>query len=117
MEDNQNEKITIKLQVSKDLYERLQRQLELLKANNIMPLQEANTVEDLIMFLLEHCTIGDENIKKIEERMQTVLETLKDEGVDILDLFNTFHRKFHETKEPEEREEKKKLTLPEKKKS
>ncbi|PYC99537.1 hypothetical protein B4U78_016420 [Microbacterium esteraromaticum] len=110
--------ITINLKITKDLYEKLEVQLKLLKDNNIHGLENAETVEDLIIFYLEHFSAGEEKMKKIEDRMQSVLDTLRERGVDVLDLFNSFNQKVQDEKEEREMESRRNnRTSPEKKKS
>lgn len=110
--------ITLNLKITRDLYEKLQTQLKLLKDNNIHGLEEAESVEDLIIFYLEHFSAGEEKMKKIEDRMQSVLDTLKERGVDVLDLFNSFNQKIQEEERERDMETRKNnRTSPEKKKS
>ncbi|AFN65204.1 hypothetical protein WEN_02075 [Mycoplasma wenyonii str. Massachusetts] len=97
------ETININLKLPKELHDKLKEQLKLLKANRIEGLEEAETVEELILFYLEHFSAGEEKMKKIEDKMQSVLDTLRERGVDFMDLFNSFNQKIQD--EEVEREE------------
>ncbi|AHC39918.1 hypothetical protein OVS_01645 [Mycoplasma ovis str. Michigan] len=111
--------MNFQISISKELYEKLKDQLKLLKDNNVQGLEDIETIEQLIVFYLEHFSAGEEKMKKIEERMQSVLDTLKDRGVDVMDLFDSFNKKIKEEEKEGESDdsEKNKDSSSDKKKS
>ncbi|AFO52041.1 hypothetical protein MHLP_02305 [Candidatus Mycoplasma haematolamae str. Purdue] len=106
-------KVKISIEIDEELHEKLKVQLKLLKDNHIKGVENAETVEDLILFYLEQFSAGEEQMKRIEDRMQSVLDTLKERGVDVMDLFNNFSKKMQEDEKTDTKAE----TSQEKKKS
>ncbi|KMZ96305.1 hypothetical protein PVNG_02443 [Plasmodium vivax North Korean] len=114
MSDGRDEKLVITLKIRKKLYEDLSTQLETLKVKSATDVQNISTVEDLIVFYLDHLTLEGEKMKKLEKKMQDIFNTLKEKGIDMLDLFNLMGDR---SKDEEEETQKKPEPSREKKKN
>ncbi|CBZ40499.1 hypothetical protein MSUIS_04060 [Mycoplasma suis KI3806] len=104
------EKVIVTLSMDKSLYESIVKQFELLKDKRMDGFPQVETIEEFILFYLKWLASENDQMKVIETKVNDILETLKDKGIDLMSEFNfnseDFAKSMKSSKEESEDKEK-----------
>ncbi|ADX98003.1 hypothetical protein [Mycoplasma suis] len=103
-------KVEVTLSMDKSLYDSIVKQFELLKDKRMDGFPQVETIEEFILFYLKWLASENDQMKVIETKVNDILETLKDKGIDLMSEFNFNSEDFAKSmksskEETEEKEE------------
>lgn len=108
---NKEKKITLKIEIDEDTYKKLELQLESFKTNPIAAEQYGtiNSVEELVTILTKNLATANDEFSKVQDKMEDVLKTFKEKGVDLNEIFGKVFDKVNDKKETAGEKENKEL--------